>query len=146
MRIASIEVVWSRSPLSPLSAYAVATSRAPVISLYRLMQFQMKHLMLLGALLLPLGSAHAQEQKIKCPGETTVEMQYCAGLSERQSIDQLKQKVPMQMLQQWQNATRSVCAHANALYKDGSIYSQLVVDCYDNLNRALLKEFRKMGN
>ena len=102
--------------------------------------------MLLGALLLPLGSAHAQEQKIKCPGETTVEMQYCAGQSERQSIDQLKQKVPMQMLQQWQNATRSVCAHANALYKDGSVYSQLVVGCTGDLNRALLKEFRKMGN
>ena len=132
--------------MSPLSAYAVATSRAPVTCLYRHMQFQMKHLMLLGALLLPLGSAHAQEQKIKCPRETTVEMQYCAGLSERQSIDQLKQKVPKQMLQQWQNATRSVCAHANAPYKDGSIYSQLVVGCTDNLNRALLKEFRKMGN
>ena len=106
----------------------------------------MKHLMLLSALLLPLGSAHAQEQKIKWPGETTVEMQYCAGQSERQSIDQLKQKVPMQMLQQWQNATRSVCAHANALYKDGSTYSQLVVGCTGDLNRALLKEFRKMGN
>ena len=132
--------------MSPLSAYAVANSRAPVISLYRHMQFPMKHLMLLGALLLPLGSAHAQEQKIKCSGETTVEMQYCAGQSERQSIDQLKQKVPMQMLKQWQNATRSVCAHANALYKDGSIYSQLVVGCTGNLNRALLKEFRKMGN
>ena len=132
--------------MSPLIAKAVANSRAPVTCLYRLIQFQMKHLMLLGALLLPLGSAHAQEQKIKCPRETTVEMQYCAGLSERQSIDQLKQKVPMQMLQQWQNATRAVCANANALYKDGSIYSQLVVGCYDNLNRALLKEFRKMGN
>jgi len=110
------------------------------------MQFPMKHLMLLGALLLPLGSTHAQEQKIKCPGETTVEMQDCAAQSERQSTDQLKQKVPMQMLQQWQNTTRSVCAHANTPYKDGSIYSQLVVGCYDNLNRALLKEFRKMGN
>ena len=135
-----------KDSIETLISKAVTNSRAPVISLYQHMQFQMKHLMLLGTLLLPLGSAHAQEQKIKCPGETTVEMQYCAGLSERQSIDQLKQKVPMQMLQQWQNATRAVCANANTPYKDGSIYSQLVVGCYDNLNRALIKEFRKMGN
>jgi hypothetical protein len=30
-------------------------------------------------------------------------------------------------------------------YKDGTIYPQLVVGCDDNLNRALLKEFRGLG-
>jgi len=58
----------------------------------------MKHLLLLGALMLPLGSAHAQAQKIKCPGDNTVEMRYCAGQSWEQSTDQLKQKLPRQML------------------------------------------------
>ena len=57
----------------------------------------MKHLLLLGALMLPLGSAHAQAQKIKCPGDNTVEMRYCAGQSWEQSTDQLKQKLPRQM-------------------------------------------------
>jgi len=106
----------------------------------------MKHLLLLGALMLPLGSAHAQAQKIKCPGDNTVEMRYCAGQSWEQSTDQLKQKVPKALFEQWQETTQAVCAHAYAPYKEGSIYPQLVVGCDDNLNRALLQEFRPMGN
>ena len=106
----------------------------------------MKHLLLLGALMLPLGSAHAQAQKIKCPSDNTVEMRYCAGQSWEQSTDQLKQKLPRQMLQQWQDTTRAICAHAYAPYKEGTIYPQLVVGCDDHLNRALLKELHPLNN
>ena len=45
----------------------------------------MKRLLLLGALLVPVPAAHAQEPKVQCPGENTVEMRYCAGLSWEQS-------------------------------------------------------------
>ena len=100
----------------------------------------MKRLLLLGALLVPVPAAHAQEPKVQCPGENTVEMRYCAGLSWEQSTEQLKRKIPKALLRQWQEATQAVCAHANAPYKDGTIYPQLVVGCDDNLNRALLKE------
>ena len=98
-----------------------------------------------GVFLLP-AAIHAQELKIQCPGETTMEMRYCAGQSWEQSTEQLKQKVPKQLLQQWQEANQAVCAHAYSPYKDGSIYPQLVVGCEDRLNRALLQEFRPMGN
>ena len=107
-------------------------------------QEQMKRLILLGALLLALPPALGKESKIKCPGENTVEMRYCADLSWGQSNDQLKRKVSRKILQQWQEATRSVCAHAYAPYKDGTIYPQLVVGCDDRLNRSLLKEFKPM--
>ena len=51
----------------------------------------MKRLLLLGALLVLVpAAAHAQEPKIQCPGENTVEMRYSAGLSWEQSTDQLK--------------------------------------------------------
>ena len=40
----------------------------------------MKRLLLLGVLLV-VPAAHAQEPKIQCRGENTVEMRYCAGLS-----------------------------------------------------------------
>ena len=40
---------------------------------------------------------------------------------------------------------RAVCAHAYARFKDGTIYPQLVVACDDNLKRALLKEFKGLG-
>ena len=106
----------------------------------------MKRLLLLTALLLPLPAAQAQEDAIQCPGETTVEMRYCAGLSWEQSTDQMKGKLPKALFQQWQEATRAVCAHAYAPVKDGTIYPQMVVGCDDNLNRALLQEFRPMGN
>jgi hypothetical protein len=84
--------------------------------------------------------------KIQCPGENTMEMRYCAGQSWEQSTNQLKEKVPKALFKQWQEATQAVCAHAYAPYKEGSIYPQLVVGCDDNLNRALLQEFRPMGN
>ena len=73
-------------------------------------------------------------------------MRYCAGQSWEQSTDQLKQKLPRQMLQQWQDTTRAICAHAYAPYKDGTIYPQLVVGCDDHLNRALLKELHPLNN
>ena len=105
----------------------------------------MKRLLLLGVLLV-VPAAHAQEPKVQCPGENTVEMRYCASLSWEQSTDQLKQKVPKALFKQWQETNRAVCAHAYAAYKEGSIYPQLVVGFDDNLNRALLQEFRPMGN
>ena len=63
-----------------------------------------------------------------------------------QSTGHLKRKVPKTLLQQWQAATRAVCAHANALYKDGTVYPQAVIGCGDRLNRALLKEFQPMNS
>ena len=105
----------------------------------------MKRLLLLGVLL-AVSAAHAQEPKVQCPGENTVEMRYCAGLSWEQSTDKLKRKIPKALFKQWQQTTRAVCAHAYAPYKDGTIYPQLVVECDDNLNRALLKEFRPLNN
>jgi hypothetical protein len=106
----------------------------------------MKRLLLLGVLLVAVPAAHSQEPKVQCPGENTVEMRYCAGLSWEQSTDQLKRKIPKALFQQWQETTRAVCAHAYAAYKEGTIYPQLVVGCEDRLNRALLLEFRPMGN
>lgn len=51
-----------------------------------------------------------------------------------------------QLQQQWQQATRAVCARVYAPYKDGTIYPQLVVACDDHLNRALLREFQPLNN
>ncbi len=96
-------------------------------------------------LLLPT-AIHAQEAKIQCPGDNTVEMRYCAAQSWEQSTDQLKRKVSKGFFEQWQEATRAVCAHAYAPYKNGTIYPQLVVGCDDRLNRALLKEFQPLNH
>lgn len=104
----------------------------------------MKHLLLLGVLALTATPASARPPAIKCPGENTVEMRYCASKSWEQSNGQLRKKVSKRLLQQWQEATRAVCAAAYAPYKDGTIYPQLVVGCDDRLNRAVLKEFKPM--
>ena len=107
----------------------------------------MRHLLLVTALLLPATTAHAQDTKgIRCPGENTVEMRYCASKSWDQSTAILQRKVPRALFQQWQEVTRAVCAHAYAPYKDGTIHPQLVVGCDDHLNRALLKEFAPLNN
>ena len=140
---------WNNSVqelFEPLATKKVANSRKHPYPANKTEQDLMKHLLLLGTLMLPHGSAHAQAQKIKCPGDNTVEMRYCAGQSWEQSTDQLKQKLPRQMLQQWQDTTRAICAHAYAPYKEGTIYPQLVVGCDDHLNRALLKELHPLNN
>jgi hypothetical protein len=101
----------------------------------------MKRLLLLGVLALAASPASAKPPAIKCPGDTTVEMRHCASKSLEQSDAQLRKKVSKRLMQQWQEATRAVCAAAYAPYKDGTIYPQLVVGCDDHLNRALLREF-----
>ena len=103
---------------------------------------------LLLAALLPLVSVvmPAQGQPVECPGNNTVEMRYCASKDLDQSNRQLRRKISAPLLQQWQAATRAVCAKAYAPYRDGTIYPQLVVSCDDQLNRALLKQFQPLGN
>lgn len=107
----------------------------------------MSRLLLALALLLPSSPALAQNPEgIQCPGETTVEMRYCAGLRWEQSTGGLQRRLPRSLLQQWQDATRAVCAHAYAPFREGTIYPQLVVGCDDQLNRALLKQFEPINN
>ena len=107
----------------------------------------MKRLLAIGALALALApaTAAAKPDAIRCPGDTTPEMRYCAEQSWKQSDAQLREKVSAELMQQWQDATRALCAAAYAPYKNGTIYPQLVVGCDDQLNRALLKEFRGLG-
>jgi hypothetical protein len=102
----------------------------------------MTRLLLLGVLTLAAGPAGAKPPAIQCPGKNTVEMRYCASKSLEQSESLLRQKVSKRLMQQWQEATRAVCAAAYAPYKDGTIYPQLEVGCADHLNRAMLKEFK----
>ena len=106
----------------------------------------MKRLLLLGALAVLPSTAAAQPPAIRCPGENTIEMRFCAQRAWDQSTGRLKSKVPVALLKQWQETTRAVCAAAYAPYKDGTIYPQLVVGCDDHLNRALLKEFAPLNN
>jgi len=106
----------------------------------------MRRLLILGVLALAPGGADAEPPAIQCPGENTVEMRYCAEVSWQQSTDRLQRKIPKALLQQWQEATRAVCAHAYRPFLQGTIYPQLVVGCDDHLNRALLKEFAPLNN
>ena len=63
-----------------------------------------------------------------------MEMRYCASKSWEQSNTKLQRKVPAARYQQWQEATKAVCAAADAPSKDGTIDPQLVVGCDDHLN------------
>lgn len=107
----------------------------------------MKRLLGICALAFLPYAAAANPVDIKCPGGTTLEMIACAERSWKQSYDQLRQTVSPQLLKQWHDSTREVCAAAYAPYKDGTIYTQLFLGCEDQLNRELLKQFNfRMGN
>ena len=106
----------------------------------------MKRLLLLLALPAIAAPSNAESPTITCPGQTTYEMRACASKRWEQSTQELKSRLSKDSLQRWQQATQEACAIAYAPYKQGTIYPQLVVGCDDSLNRALLKQFRGLGD
>ena len=84
-------------------------------------------------------------QDLQCPGQNTVEMRYCASLDLEDSNENLRSQLPAGTFEQWQQTTKEVCAKAYAPYKQGTIYPQVIMRCDDNLNRALLKELKGLG-
>lgn len=104
----------------------------------------MRALLLL--MLLPLMPAQAGQSDIQCPGENTVEMRWCASKSLKESKSALEKKLPPKTLKQWAAATREVCSAAYRPYLQGTIYPQMVVGCDDRLNKALIKEFKGLGD
>ena len=96
-------------------------------------------------LLLPLIPAKAEQPNIKCPGNNTVEMRWCASKSLDESKAALEKKLSPGTLKQWREATVKVCSAAYRPYSQGTIYPQLVVGCDDRLNRVLLEEFKGLG-
>ncbi len=105
----------------------------------------MKIWLLLSICLLPIAAVRADEASTStCAGQTTLEMRACASRSLEQSTRQLQSTLPRPLWRQWQQSSNAVCARANALYQDGTIYPQLLMDCVNQLNRALLKEFQSL--
>ncbi|WP_115019437.1 DUF1311 domain-containing protein [Synechococcus sp. UW140] len=103
----------------------------------------MKPLLVLAFLLLEIPASAATPH---CPGMTTIEMQACAAKQRDQSVNALRQKLPTADLEQWKAVTSKVCKQAFAPYQNGSIYSQLVVGCTDQLNQSLLDQFKPLGD
>ena len=100
----------------------------------------MKGLLLL--LLLPLMPVKAEQPDIQCPGLTTYEMRFCASKKWEQSNQALREQLESETMKTWVKATQEVCAAAYAPYKQGTIYSQMVVGCNERLNQVLLDEFK----
>ena len=98
-------------------------------------------------ILLPIIPAKAEQPDIKCPGNTTIEMRWCASkkLDESNGILTREKKLSPEDLKQWKETTKKVCSAAYRSYLQGSIYPQMVVGCDDRLNRTLLKELKGLG-
>ncbi len=57
----------------------------------------------------------------------------------------LKSQLPIATFNRWQQTPKKVCAKAYAPYQQGTIDPLMVIECDDNLNRALLKELKGLG-
>ena len=69
-------------------------------------------------------------------------MRWCTSKSLGESTVALEEKLSPEAMKQWKAATVAVCSGAYKPYLQGTIYPQLVVECDDRLNRALLEEFK----
>lgn len=105
---------------------------------------RMRKPLLLLALLLAI-PMKAEVPEIQCPGQHTIEMRWCASQLWEESHQALQEQLSMKTLEKWKAATQDVCADAYILYREGTIYPQMVVGCEDRLNRALLKELQGLG-
>ena len=57
----------------------------------------------------------------------------------------LKSQLPSVTFDRWQQITKDFCAKGCAAYRQGTIDTQMIIGCHDNLNRALLKELKGLG-
>ena len=106
--------------------------------------WRMRKLLLLLALL-PAIPVKAEAPVIQCPGQNTIEMRWCASQLLEESHQALQEQLSTETLEKWKAATQEVCAAAYALYREGTIYPQIVVGCDDRLNRVLLEELQGLG-
>ena len=51
----------------------------------------------------------AQEPDIQCPGKNTIEMRWCASKARNESREALKEKLSLEILEKWEQATKEAC-------------------------------------
>ena len=101
--------------------------------------------LLLSVLALSVMPAAADPTHIQCPGDSTIEMRWCASKQWEESTTALQEKLSPEGLEMWKRATQDACAEAYAPVRNGTIYPQMVIGCDDRLNRTLLEEFTRLG-
>ena len=57
----------------------------------------------------------------------------------------LKSQLPSRIFDRWRQITKDFCAKGCAAYRQGTIDTQKIIGCHDNLNRVLLKELKALG-
>ena len=57
----------------------------------------------------------------------------------------LKSQLPSRTFDRWRQITKDFCAKGCTAYRQGTIDTQMIIGCHDNLNRALLKELKGLG-
>ena len=99
------------------------------------------------ALLMTCGSAFAEivAPRKSCEG-TQFQLRVCADENLIASDAKIREVLASELAIQWGEATRAVCEERWKIFREGSIYPMMLLKCNDNLNRTLLKEFRKLGN
>jgi hypothetical protein len=97
----------------------------------------MKRLLLALLLMVPL---NVNGEDYKCPGQNTIEMEYCSSIDLKKSSMWLEDQLSEGVLSNWRDVTYEVCSAIYEPYKDGTIYSRMLIECADRLNRALLDE------
>ena len=67
-------------------------------------------------------------------------MEYCSSIDLKKSRMWLEDQLSQEVLNNWHKTTHEVCSAIYDPYKDGTIYSRMLIECADRLNRALLDE------
>jgi len=81
-----------------------------------------------------------------CPGQTTLEIQACAGRAVDQSDALLRLKLNPGDFDDWTTMRKRFCSLAKEPLKDGSIHGQVLLGCFQGFNQLLLDEFRSLAD
>jgi len=96
-------------------------------------------------LLLISFSALAEDKEEYCHEGTNLEMRECSLKKLVKSDKKLKQQLTFEIYEEWLVIRQRMCEEAYLQYKEGTLYSKMIIKCSAKMNKTLLQKIRGLN-
>lgn len=83
---------------------------------------------------------------LACPGQNTLQMQACEAKNLERSDLILQKKMNGKDFAAWVDARKKICELAKQPLANGSIYGQILIGCFNQMNESLITQFRSLAD